>query len=642
MRSVGPTATSVSSTLAAATAAVNRTLATVGIASLAALGAPGTVALAVSAPGLPPGAAGAPAVDLVVAPAGAGSATASGVPAATLVAAPTGTASGVVLGSPAAFWSTAPGTGTSDGLVYLVTLTAYAGDGTVRSTGIPVAAALAAGTSPSAGGLSATTALHFSDAGFTSRPTDEPADTHYEGRATVPLTIDRAIPLTPENDRRIALGLGEIDIENGDGVYDDLPRRLAVDGRPIEVHLLRPSRPLSERRLVFRGAGTGWWADEQRLRIGLRDNGYLLDVPIQPVLYDGSGGLGGSPEVEGRPVPQSYGLCRNLRPVLIDPANLVFQVHDRAIRAVLAVRDRGAPLAAAGIDHPDFASLVAAGIAPGTFHTCLARGLFRVAFLGGQGLVTADVEGDAEGGYLADTAGIVRRILVDRGAIGAGLIDGDAFDALSAALPGTIGWHVSEPSTVAAGCTAVMAHCAGYWGARRDGRIAVGRLMPPVPSDIRIGPSEVAGEIERLRLPDSIDPPNRRRVVGYRRNWTVQDRDFAAGADVAFLQQEYRFVAAYNHAAAVRHQQSTAPAPLPSLFDEAADAQALADHLIALYPPGRNLFRVPVRTFGHEIGLDDCVTLTWPRHGIGADRPVRVVAISERCDERSVSLTVFG
>lgn len=640
MVSIGPAATFPAASLAPAVLAVNRTVAAGSLMPATAVGTPAAM-LEVSAASLDGAAApGTPAAVLAVAPAGTAGTAAAGQPAVVLAAAPEGIASSTLFGTPHAYVMVDPRWNDAD--AYLVTLTAYAGDGSLRVEGVPVAGSFPAAVPLAAGGLSGTTTLRFSDFGFTSGPGDDPPSAHWEGRASVPLTLDRAIPLTPENERRIALGLGEIEIENGDGVHDDLPRRLAIDGRRIEVHRLRLGEPLSRRTLVFRGSGTGWWADERCLRVGLRDNGYLLDVALQPVGYAGTGGPAGPPEIKGLPVPQLYGLCRNVRPVLVDPANLVFQVHDRRIAAVRAVRDRGAPLTAPGTDHPDWASLVSAAIAPGTFHTCLALGLFRVAFLGGQGQVTADVEGDAAGGYVSDTAGIVRRILLDRGAVPAEELDGASFAALGSELPGTIGWYVTEPLTVAQACGVLMGHCAGHWGARRDGRIAVGRLAPPAPSAVRLDASHVAGEVERLRLPASIDPPNRRRRVGYRRNWTVQTDGFAAGADVAFLENAYRFVIGADDRAAVRHLLSTDPPPVLSLFDEEADAQDLADFLIALYAPGRSLLRIPLRAPVPDVELGGCVTLEWPRHGLGPMAALRVVGISERCDERSVSLTAFG
>jgi hypothetical protein len=636
MVSVGPAATFPAASLAPAVLAIDRTAAVPSLMPATAVGTPAAV-LEVLAASLGGSAVpGTPATVLIVAPPCAAGPAAAGLPAVVLAAAPEGFASSALFGTPHAYAMIDPRWNDAD--TYLVTLTAYAGDGSLRVEGVPVAGSFPAGVPLAAGGLSGTTTLRFSDVGFTSRPDDDPPSTHWEGRASVPLTLDRAIPLTPENERRIALGLGEIEIENGDGVHDDLPRRLAIDGRTVEVHRLRLSEPLSRRTLVFRGSGTGWWADEQHLCVGLRNNGYLLDVALQPVGYTGSGGPAGTPEIKGLPVPQLYGLCRNIRPVLVDPVNLVFQVHDRRIEAIRAVRDRGAPLTPAGIDHPDWASLVAAAIAPGTFHTCLAQGLFRIAFLGGQGQVTADVEGDAAGGYVSDTAGIVRRILLDRGAVPAENLDGASFAALASDLPGTIGWYVTGPLTVAQACGVLMGHCASYWGARRDGRIAVGRLAPPASPTVRLDASHVAGEVERLRLPASIDPPNRRRRVGYRRNWTAQTDNFAAGADVASLENEYRFVIGADDRAAVRHLLSTDPPPVLSLFDEEANAQALADFLIALYAPGRSLLRTPAP----DVELGDCITLEWPRHGLGPMPALRVVGISERCGERSVSLTAFG
>lgn len=56
------------------------------------------------------------------------------------------------------------------------------------------------------------TTLTYSDRGWTSAPDDDVVNVHYEGRAVVPLVVDRAMPIAPEQSRRLAVEFGTIEL----------------------------------------------------------------------------------------------------------------------------------------------------------------------------------------------------------------------------------------------------------------------------------------------------------------------------------------------------------------------------------------------------------------------------------------------
>lgn len=78
----------------------------------------------------------------------------------------------------------------------------------------------------------------------------------------------------------------------------------------------------------------------------------------------------------------------NIKPVLIDPSYLVYQMHSGALAA--AVYDRDVPLTPEGRDYASLSSLMDAEIEPGRFATCALAGVLR---LGARpdGAVTADI-----------------------------------------------------------------------------------------------------------------------------------------------------------------------------------------------------------------------------------------------------------
>lgn len=119
---------------------------------------------------------------------------------------------------------------------YLVEITAYKG-GEVRSGGLwtlgegPLGA-VAGGTGVSVGQVE----LVYGDRHWIADP-DDPTrpNTFYEGRVTVPLAVERRMPLLPEDGRRVTRQFGTIEIANGDGELDSVVLANAVDGRQVRV-----------------------------------------------------------------------------------------------------------------------------------------------------------------------------------------------------------------------------------------------------------------------------------------------------------------------------------------------------------------------------------------------------------------------
>ena len=95
-----------------------------------------------------------------------------------------------------------------------------------------------------------------------------------------------------------------------------------------------------------------------RMRLGISDLSYLLNVPLQPNIYDGTSGLGGSAELQGLPKPVCLGYVYNIAPVYLGTVNLgdgsldTYQVHWRTVSSIDAVRDQGVSLTNSGAVAP--------------------------------------------------------------------------------------------------------------------------------------------------------------------------------------------------------------------------------------------------------------------------------------------------
>jgi hypothetical protein len=490
------------------------------------------------------------------------------------------------------------------------------------------------------------TTLYFSDGGWTSSPADSPANTWYDGRAITPLVIDRSIPATPDLDRRVALQVGAIEFANGDGYLDGVVNTFAVDGRNVTILSGPRSAARSAFTTMFSGSAIRYDTGDDLVRLIVRDNGYLLDLPIQPTLYGGTGGVDGTSGLAGRPKPLTYGKALNVTPAFIDPTNLVYQVHDGATFAIDAVYEGGGAVTA-GSNYASYAALIAATLTAGTYGTCLAQGMFRLASSPSR-QITADVRGDSYQGYVSKIGAICKRILTTRGGISLDALDTATFDFVDAfQLPFGSGIYLTDASLTVSGVLSnLMAGIGGWWGAKRSGLIAVDRLRSPSESTPTLYLTEVdVLEFGVVPLPNSTNPLNWQRTVNYQRNWTPQSTDLVGSVTQdrrQFLSLANRRITSSNSALRISYLQAVDGPVVQSWFDNAADSQALADYFMALHGVIRDIFQVTVPAPGYSIDIGDVVNLTYGRHGLTGGRDFRVIGISENFATRRMTLTLWG
>ncbi len=469
------------------------------------------------------------------------------------------------------------------------------------------------------------------------------ANAWYEGRVPLPLLMERTMPLLPEEERRALRQFGLLEIGNADGALDAILQSYAVDGRRVRVLFGPKGGAYSDFSVVADVLGTGWAGDSLLVRLGLRDQSYSLDLPLQTDLYLGTGGAEGTSEIKGKPKPLLFGRCRNVAPVLIDPTNLIYQVHDGVIFAVDDVFDRGAVLTDSLDDAANYAALVALSVAAGEFATAKAVGLFKLGALP-DGLVTCDVRGDADPDYQNTLDVICLRILRDRALLSGRWINTATF-AGAAAMAGEIGIYISQnetPSTAQV-LSMLMAAVGGWWGAGRDGRIRAGRLTKPEDRS----PNLYLDIYKILTLePEDAPVPRWRQRVGYQPNWTPQrGEDLATSVDAArrqFLTEPTRVVQSADSTVRVRHLQALDPQPLPTLYESSTAALTLATYLLALHSPDRKIYRVTVGRLAYLVDLQSVVRVTWPRFGLNQGKNFAVIGIREDAQRNETTLRLWG
>ncbi|HEY4136498.1 MAG TPA: hypothetical protein VGO34_14935 [Alphaproteobacteria bacterium] len=529
--------------------------------------------------------------------------------------------------------------------IYLLEIEAYKGGEVVRSGGLAALAEIALADIPRGGGVNVgLITLRYADRDWVGAP-DDPAqpNVYYEGRVSVPLVMSRIMPILPEEERRVQRQFGLTEIINADGALDQMQRGYAIDGRRLRVLFGPVGGRYADFSVIADVIATGWTGDEAKAQLGLRDRAFSLDLPLQTNLFAGSGGAEGTAEIQGKPKPLAFGIAPNVTPVLIDPAHLIYQVHDGALQAVDAVFDRGAELVASGVDVASFAALVAQSVPAGQFATAKAVGLFKLGDMP-TGLVTADVRGDVTPFYADTLDTICLRILKVRAGLPAQFLNQASF-AGPAALGGALGIYLphTEAPTTAQVVDRLIGSVGGWWGAARDGRIRAGRLSAPESR----APTLFLDQNSILSLePVEAPVPRWRQRVSYRPNWTEQRgedlADVVTAARRQFLTESSRAVSSASVAVKSRHLQALDPDPLASLYYDADDAQRLADFLLALHSPDRRMFNVTVKRIGYQADYQTVTRITWPRYALQNGQNFAVVGINDQSDREETILTVWG
>ncbi|MFN7594398.1 MAG: hypothetical protein ACK5PU_02165, partial [bacterium] len=257
--------------------------------------------------------------------------------------------------------------------------------------------------------------LRLASAGFVSGVGDSPARAFYEPRIMGEIEIGQSAADALAVGGRVALTVSEIALADADGFSADLARYGGADGRAVRVLSVpvvnqRASdfgTTLASAAVPFIGVlrsidRTGDFTS----RIALNDLTERMATPLQPTLFQGTGGQEGGAELKGRPKPVTLGQVFNIAPVFLGNVDLgagslpTYQSHWRAIAGHDAIRIRGVaqaiitsgtPLVGQARDYP-------------------ALGLFQLG-AAPDGDVTADLRGDTVPIYVNSIAAILRRML---------------------------------------------------------------------------------------------------------------------------------------------------------------------------------------------------------------------------------------
>lgn len=475
--------------------------------------------------------------------------------------------------------------------------------------------------------VSGVVTLVFSTHGYTSHADDTPASTWYAGRIQTGITVDRRIS-AKTGVGGIATVFSELSLVNSDGELDTLASDYAIDGRPARVLLGDPDAARSTFGLVFSGTAGSPATGTGTMRLRLSDGSSVLDKPLNQNVYAGTGGLEGGADLTGKYKPKAYGSCSNVPAVLVDAANLIYQVNDGAIDGVPAVYDRQTIL-----------TEVPGAPGAGQYQVTASTGTFKLGSTP-AGTVTCDVEGDAVGGYVETTADLIRRILVTQSGLYDSQIDSTSFDVLNDDSPATVGtWCGTEGRTTRDVIEELLGDSA-FGGFNRYGTFSVGQIKAADLVADRFYTEQEIGDIDRLPLPAALDPIVWRVIVGYQKNYTVQN-DVAGSVTSArrtFASQEYRAAVAAD--ATIKSRRLLAKEmDVRALYADEDDADDEAVRLFGVWGGDRKIIQAALPISALTLDIGSFVGLMHRRFGLSEG--ATGVVLSHALKDTSITVTAL-
>lgn len=490
--------------------------------------------------------------------------------------------------------------------------------------------------------------FYMSDAagGYTTRPTDTPANEYFDARIVVAGTLGVNAFSDGRTGGGTKLEVGEIVLANSDGGLDAW-LNYSFDGRPVTIRAGAAGAAYPGGfAIVLQGTVESIDATFDRIVIRLRDKQFVFDKPALSARYTGGNLLpagleGGAGDLKGKTKPKAYGKVFNVAPPCVNTARLIYETG--AVTTVDAVYDRGVALTAGAV-YASQADMEATAPAAGQFRAWPAGGYIRLGSTP-AGLLTADL---TQGAAPANrTAGqVLRQLAIDAG-LPAGEVSAADVAALDAANGAVVGIWLTDEIKTREAMDQVAASVGAFYGFDGSGVLRMGRLTAPAGAPVAtLDPWTYKRGISR-RAPRDAGVPAWRVLLKHSKIWNTQPTDLAGAVTAdrrAYLANEYRTEVASD--AAIKTQWlMSGEAEVATLLTSAADASTEAARLLALYKARRDVFDVPVPMefiAANNLNIMDLVSLVCPRFGMSAGRLFRVIGKRVELGKNQAILTLWG
>lgn len=334
---------------------------------------------------------------------------------------------------------------------------------------------------------------YLSDRGYITGSTETPASTTYTPVISGGVKFTESISLTGE----ASLSAGTIEFNNINGEIDSWQNDV-WQGRPVKLYIGDYSWARVSFYKIFDGITARLDCSERdKVTLVLSDKMQKLNTTVSDVK------LGGSSSNKDKLIPLMFGQCFNVSPLLVDIANLEYQIHNGPIDSIIEVRDNGVPVA---------------------YTPFLSTGKFRLSQQP-AGTITCSARGDAPTTYANDAVTMIKRLVKDYGLAGQRFTDSDldltALTAFASANTQPLGIYLTEKSNVVEVVNRIAASIGSSVLMTRAGLMTIVKIdLPQASAGTTITASDITERSLYIsELPDVVAAVK----LGYNKNWTVQE-----------------------------------------------------------------------------------------------------------------------
>lgn len=421
--------------------------------------------------------------------------------------------------------------------------------------------------------------LYLSNRPFISDATDSPASTPYDDVILGGLTYSRE--MGGQVSGSLGLSVGSVTLAASSEIV--LASSFEFAGQAVRVYLgdQRWQRAHFQRVAVLTCEALEP-INRTEYALRFRTERLDLDEPLNLASFT-------SGKNTGALKPICFGVCRNVRPVQLDDAGLIWAVHDGEIAGVSEIRINGVKVTAS------------VNLGAGTITLTAPP----------KGTLTADVTGG--GGTSAKS--ILTSILSRLGFSVEGNQDID-LESLSRLPVSDIGLYSRAGMTYRQAFDAILRSFAGFWGFTRLNVFKVGRVARPTRNSIEwLTPDDIVLDgvtfDRRIRPASSIS-------VKFARNYTLQD---VAGYDEAFSTSQI------DNSGILSVFPDAEFKEVETLLSHSADAEAEAERRNVFFSSPLKTFivRAFALPFAYEVG--QVIRLSYPYFNMGDGVDAVIVAL---------------
>lgn len=397
-----------------------------------------------------------------------------------------------------------------------------------------------------------------------------------------------------------SISVGDIELDNKDGMLDDWLNEVWVN-RNIRVYIGDVSWKREDFFLVFNGVVADIGSrSRDKLNIMLRSKLDRLNTPVTESVPGGT-----TPNAE-RTLPLTFGECHNISPLLVDPANHVYQFHQGAAERVIEVRDNGVPV---------------------TFIPDLLNGKFTLT-ASPVGTITASVQGKTP--YTNTVAGIIKFLATGYGTPEERFteddIDQDNFNSFDLAHPQPVGVYLGDRANVLSVCLELAESVGAQLTVSNLGKLGLIKIEGFTSAENTIDLDNY--EYGSLNISSRSDVVAGIRL-GYCRNWTVQETldTGIPPENKDMFGQEWLTVNTRDGAVATSYKLYAEPPQTDTLLLRKTDAQSEASRRLDIWKSPHNIFSINGYAELLKLKLGQAVILKGSRWGLQDGKVGQVVSL---------------